>query len=218
MSNRKNEIEITCGKNIAILSINRFEQRKPCIFFKNSWITPHKFESISDQGSYKNWIKSIRHNGRTLRSLIIEGKLKLPTRTLCEKMNEKTYAVSHSTSEKEPCNEGNKLDHFQQVFANNLKKPEDEILTENSFRDVTTKFPQATDWMNIINELLVRLENEINRNTELAKTVQTLKLQTKRNEVNHAENLKSEKRNMRVEKPRNKNSRLRASKFAWTKF
>jgi hypothetical protein len=68
-------MEVTCGVNKAILLVNRLGGKNKCILFDNALMTPNEFQTVSGLEHVKNWLKSIKHNGRSLHVLTTSGKL-----------------------------------------------------------------------------------------------------------------------------------------------
>ena len=47
----------------------------PCIWFQESWITPNEFQYISGRETAKDWKRSIRHCGKSMKLLLTKGIL-----------------------------------------------------------------------------------------------------------------------------------------------
>ncbi|CAL8148108.1 unnamed protein product [Orchesella dallaii] len=71
-------LPVECGKNCAFMYLTRLCQgsKGPCILFNACyWLTPNEFQSISGRNSAKDWKRSIRHNGKSIKLLINKGIL-----------------------------------------------------------------------------------------------------------------------------------------------
>lgn len=68
-------IDITCGSNDAQLYLTklRLGSKGACILFSDSWYTPNEFQTVSGRETAKDWKRSIRHKGRSLKMLISKG-------------------------------------------------------------------------------------------------------------------------------------------------
>lgn len=79
-------LPVTCGCSEAELVLNRLESgsRGACVRQTDgSWLTPNEFQLISGRGNAKDWKRSIRHHGHSLKSLVEEGFLSLASPPLC---------------------------------------------------------------------------------------------------------------------------------------
>ncbi|KAK7507646.1 hypothetical protein BaRGS_00001581 [Batillaria attramentaria] len=77
---RKNNdiaLEVECGENQAIMYLSKLYQgsKGQCIEFQGAWITPNEFQAVSGRESAKDWKRSIRHHGRSLKLLLSKGIL-----------------------------------------------------------------------------------------------------------------------------------------------
>ena len=70
-------LEIECGSNTAMMYLSRLCQgsKGPCIWFQESWITPNEFQYISGRETAKDWKRSIRHCGKSMKLLLTKGIL-----------------------------------------------------------------------------------------------------------------------------------------------
>ena len=70
-------LEIECGPNAALLYLSRLCQgsKGPCIWFQDSWLTPNEFQYISGRETAKDWKRSIRHCGKSMKLLLTKGIL-----------------------------------------------------------------------------------------------------------------------------------------------
>ena len=70
-------LEIECGPNAALLYLSRLCQgsKGPCIWFQDAWLTPNEFQYISGRETAKDWKRSIRHCGKSMKLLLTKGIL-----------------------------------------------------------------------------------------------------------------------------------------------
>lgn len=70
-------LEITCGQNQAALYMSRLQlgSKGTCVLFENSWLTPNEFQYISGRETAKDWKRSIKHHGKSLKVLISKAIL-----------------------------------------------------------------------------------------------------------------------------------------------
>lgn len=70
-------LAVQCGDNRGLLYLSRFCQgsKGPCIFFNSQWLTPNEFQYVSGRESAKDWKRSIRHHGKSLKLLLSKGIL-----------------------------------------------------------------------------------------------------------------------------------------------
>ena len=70
-------LEIECGTNTALMYLSRLCQgsKGPCIWFQDAWITPNEFQYISGRETAKDWKRSIRHCGKSMKLLLTKGIL-----------------------------------------------------------------------------------------------------------------------------------------------
>ncbi|KAL4240537.1 Sterile alpha motif domain containing 11 [Mactra antiquata] len=68
-------IDIKCGNNEAVLYLSKLclGSKGACINFSDNWLTPNEFQSVSGRETAKDWKRSIRHKGRSLKLLISKG-------------------------------------------------------------------------------------------------------------------------------------------------
>ena len=79
-------LPVSCGAGRAQLVLNRLEtgSRGACVRLSDgSWLTPNEFQLISGRGNAKDWKRSIRHHGHSLKSLVEQGLLSLASPPLC---------------------------------------------------------------------------------------------------------------------------------------
>lgn len=72
-------LEIQCGEKSALLFVSKLCQgsKGPCILYDNDWLTPNELQYICGRETAKDWKRSIRHKGKSLKSLIAQGFLKV---------------------------------------------------------------------------------------------------------------------------------------------
>lgn len=72
-------LEIQCGENAALLYVSKLCQgsKGPCILFQGEWLTPNELQYISGRETAKDWKRSIRYKGKSLKSLIARGMIKV---------------------------------------------------------------------------------------------------------------------------------------------
>lgn len=72
-------LEIQCGENTALLYVTKLCQgsKGPCILFNNEWLTPNELQYVSGRETAKDWKRSIRFKGKSLKSLIARGLIKV---------------------------------------------------------------------------------------------------------------------------------------------
>lgn len=90
-------LEVECGQNKAILYLSKLCQgsKGPCISFQNSWLTPNEFQFVSGRETAKDWKRSIRHHGKSLKLLLAKGILNVhPTMCDCDGCRQGATLVS----------------------------------------------------------------------------------------------------------------------------
>ncbi|XP_059383790.1 sterile alpha motif domain-containing protein 11-like isoform X1 [Carassius carassius] len=72
-------IEVECGENKALLYINKLCQgsKGPSIKYRAEWLTPNEFQFVSGRETAKDWKRSIRHKGKSLKTLMSKGILQV---------------------------------------------------------------------------------------------------------------------------------------------
>lgn len=90
-------LEVECGQNKAILYLSKLCQgsKGPCISFQSSWLTPNEFQFVSGRETAKDWKRSIRHHGKSLKLLLAKGILNVhPTMCDCDGCRQGATLVS----------------------------------------------------------------------------------------------------------------------------
>ena len=80
-------LEVQCGLNKASIYLTKLRQgsRGPCVFFDDAWFTPNEFQAVSGRETAKDWKRSIKHHGKSLKLLMAKGTLTLqPPKCMCE--------------------------------------------------------------------------------------------------------------------------------------
>ncbi|KAM9115758.1 sterile alpha motif domain-containing protein 11 isoform 3-T3 [Pangshura tecta] len=72
-------IEVECGENKALLYITKLCQgsKGPSIRYRGEWLTPNEFQFVSGRETAKDWKRSIRHKGKSLKTLMSKGILQV---------------------------------------------------------------------------------------------------------------------------------------------
>ncbi|KAF4524105.1 hypothetical protein B566_EDAN007688 [Ephemera danica] len=70
-------LEIECGPNAALMLLARLCRGSSgrCVLYKGSWLTPNEFQLLSGRETAKDWKRSIRHRGRSMKLLLTKGFL-----------------------------------------------------------------------------------------------------------------------------------------------
>ncbi|XP_076315859.1 uncharacterized protein LOC143228493 [Tachypleus tridentatus] len=70
-------LEVECGGNNGLLYLSKLCQgsKGPCIFFRDIWLTPNEFQYVSGRETAKDWKRSIRHHGKSMKLLLSKGIL-----------------------------------------------------------------------------------------------------------------------------------------------
>ncbi|KAL5019221.1 hypothetical protein ScPMuIL_004943 [Solemya velum] len=83
MENGEALLEVECGTNKAKMYLSKLAEgsKGPCVFFHGSWLTPNEFQYVSGRATAKDWKRSIRYNGKSLKLLFAKGILSLGATT-----------------------------------------------------------------------------------------------------------------------------------------
>ena len=79
-------IEVVCGDNTAQLNLNRLAKgtKVSCVWFKGTYITPNQFQHASGRATARDWKRSIKHGGSSLKVLMFNKTITLaPARCRC---------------------------------------------------------------------------------------------------------------------------------------
>jgi len=68
-------LDVECGPNKAVMYLSKLCQgsKGPCVSFKGSWLTPNEFQYVSGRETAKDWKRSIRHQGKSIKLLFSKG-------------------------------------------------------------------------------------------------------------------------------------------------
>jgi hypothetical protein len=74
---KRNKNERSIFVNIFYPSVFRLCQgsKGPCIWFQDAWLTPNEFQYLSGRETAKDWKRSIRHCGKSMKLLLTKGIL-----------------------------------------------------------------------------------------------------------------------------------------------
>lgn len=74
-------LDVECGPNKATLFLSKLCQgsKGPCISFQGTWLTPNEFQFVSGRETAKDWKRSIRHNGKSIKLLMAKDILTITT-------------------------------------------------------------------------------------------------------------------------------------------
>ncbi|XP_039223103.1 sterile alpha motif domain-containing protein 11 isoform X2 [Crotalus tigris] len=115
-------LEVECGDNRALLYVRKLCQgsKGPSIRYRGEWLTPNEFQFVSGRETAKDWKRSIRHKGKSLKTLMSKGILQNRGR-LAEK---RTVPLPPSrTLKKEPPTLFSHSDNFKEVEKINGHHP-----------------------------------------------------------------------------------------------
>ncbi|KAK9392028.1 sterile alpha motif domain-containing protein 11 [Crotalus adamanteus] len=72
-------LEVECGDNRALLYVRKLCQgsKGPSIRYRGEWLTPNEFQFVSGRETAKDWKRSIRHKGKSLKTLMSKGILQV---------------------------------------------------------------------------------------------------------------------------------------------
>lgn len=88
---------VECGENRGSMYMSRLYQgsKGKCIESNGSWFTPNEFQAMSGRGSAKDWKRSIRHQGRSLKLLLSKDVLDVhPAACRCDSCRQLQLLVS----------------------------------------------------------------------------------------------------------------------------
>lgn len=82
-------LDVQCGTNTAKLTLEKLWQgsKGQCINFQGSWLTPNEFQYVSGRETAKDWKRSIRHQGKSIKLLLSKGYIKVTTEGLAVSLN-----------------------------------------------------------------------------------------------------------------------------------
>lgn len=96
---RQNDIclQVECGDNKALMYMSKLYQgsKGKCIELDGKWFTPNEFQAVSGRESAKDWKRSIRHHGRSLKLLLSKNVLDVhPAACRCDSCSQLQQLVS----------------------------------------------------------------------------------------------------------------------------
>ena len=70
-------LNVRCKSTTALLYTNKYEtgSKGTCIQLGDEWLTPNEFQYISGRETAKDWKRSIRHCGKSMKLLLTKGIL-----------------------------------------------------------------------------------------------------------------------------------------------
>ncbi len=80
-------LDVECGPNKAQVFLTKLCQgsKGPCVLYNQSWLTPNEFQYVSGRETAKDWKRSIRHHGKSMKLLMAKGIMTLnPPTCRCE--------------------------------------------------------------------------------------------------------------------------------------
>ena len=80
-------LDVTCGPNKAEFHLHKLKMgsKGTSVLFEGSWFTPNGFQFVSGRGTAKDWKRSIKHHGRSLKLLMAKGLVTVsPPQCMCE--------------------------------------------------------------------------------------------------------------------------------------
>ncbi|KAF3813210.1 hypothetical protein GH733_018839, partial [Mirounga leonina] len=79
LDNGEPDIEVERGAHRALLSVRKLcrGSKGPSIRHRGEWLTPNEFQFVSGRETAKDWKRSIRHKGKSLKTLMSKGILQV---------------------------------------------------------------------------------------------------------------------------------------------
>ena len=80
-------LDVECGPNKAKIYLSKLCQgsKGPCVLYNQAWLTPNEFQYVSGRETAKDWKRSIRHHGKSMKLLMAKGVMGLnPPSCRCE--------------------------------------------------------------------------------------------------------------------------------------
>ena len=80
-------LDVECGPNKAKIYLSKLCQgsKGPCVLYNQAWLTPNEFQYVSGRETAKDWKRSIRHHGKSMKLLMAKGVMALnPPSCRCE--------------------------------------------------------------------------------------------------------------------------------------
>ena len=80
-------LDVECGPNKAKIYLSKLCQgsKGPCVLYNQAWLTPNEFQYVSGRETAKDWKRSIRHHGKSMKLLMAKAVMTLnPPSCRCE--------------------------------------------------------------------------------------------------------------------------------------
>ena len=90
-------LQVECGDNTGLMYMSKLYQgsKGKCIQVDDAWYTPNEFQAVSGRESAKDWKRSIRHQGRSLKLLLSRNVLDVhPAACRCDSCQQLQLMVS----------------------------------------------------------------------------------------------------------------------------
>ena len=90
-------LQVECGDNTGLMYMSKLYQgsKGKCIQVEEAWYTPNEFQAVSGRESAKDWKRSIRHQGRSLKLLLSRNVLDVhPAACRCDSCQQLQLMVS----------------------------------------------------------------------------------------------------------------------------
>lgn len=102
-------LDVECGPNKATLFLSKLCQgsKGPCISFQGTWLTPNEFQFVSGRETAKDWKRSIRHNGKSIKLLMAKDILTITTENTKSGGDSMPKKKTKSKLDKKKCSEEN---------------------------------------------------------------------------------------------------------------
>ena len=92
-------LDVECGPNKALIHLGKLQMgsKGACVFFEDAWLTPNEFQFVSGRETAKDWKRSIKHFGKSLKLLMAKGFMSLsPPECHCEHCAEVSISSANS--------------------------------------------------------------------------------------------------------------------------
>ena len=65
-------LDVVCGQNQASLCLEKLKSgsKTACVLLNGAWLTPNQYQHVSGRGTARDWKRSIKHNGTSLKALL----------------------------------------------------------------------------------------------------------------------------------------------------
>jgi len=142
-------LEVTCGDNNALLYIARLCQgsKGKSILYelggKQSWMHPNEFQAISGRETAKDWKRSIRHHGKSLKALMSKSVI-IYHQNDCEcKWCLQNTSLSTDRHAEKSTDDTNKISHIFPSTLNNHHQDHDDVTTWQPFVSLPNNFKMS---------------------------------------------------------------------------